>query len=322
MSFSQSIKDEILSYKIENQCCKIAFLTGLIKTISEINLNAGKIYLEFKSDNKNLLEYIANLLEEMYGAKFDITIDDFYTLKKHDKFLLKLDNPTTLTLLKDCELMNNKNEINELNYSLHYTHENDCCKRYYIVGIFLGCATTNIVLKSINPDVKHSGGYHLEFVFNNSEMASDMLKLLEEADVKAKSTIRKKQYIVYIKEAEQVSDMLAYLGAPNCVLQLQNEIAIRQVRNAVNRQNNCMSGNINKTIDASMRQIECIQLIDEKVGINSLDDDLSELCLLRLANPEEPLVNLIKLYSKPISKSGINYRFSKIEKIALSLLDI
>ena len=178
------------------------------------------------------------------------------------------------------------------------------------------------MLKSIDPLVKHSGGYHFEFVFNNETMAIDMQALLKEIDINAKTTVRKKQYIVYIKEAEQVSDMIAYLGASNCVLQLQNEIAIRQVRNAVNRQNNCMSGNINKTIDASMRQIECIQLIDEKVGITSLDDDLAELCLLRLANPEEPLINLIKLYSKPISKSGINYRFSKIEKIALSLLDI
>ena len=322
MSFSQNIKNEILSYNIENQCCKIAFLTGLIKTISELNLSSGKINLEFKTDNKNLLEYISKLIEEIYNYKGTIEIDDDFVVSKHEKYILKLDNTTTLNLLKDCELMNNKNEINELNYALNYTHENDCCKRYYIIAIFLGCGTTNIVLKSIDPLVKHSGGYHLEFVFNNEAMATDMQALLKEIDINAKTTIRKKQYIVYIKEAEQVSDMIAFLGASNCVLQLQNEIAIRQVRNAVNRQNNCMSGNINKTIDASMRQIECIQLIDEKVGITSLDDDLAELCLLRLANPEEPLVTLIKLYSKPISKSGINYRFSKIEKIALSLLDI
>ena len=322
MSFSQNIKNEILSYKIENQCCKLAFLTGLIKTISELNLSNGKINLEFKTDNKILLEYTSKLIEEMYSCTPKIELDTDFMVSKHEKYILILDSPSSMQLLKDCELMNNQNEINELNYALHYTHENDCCKKDYIVAIFLGCGTTNIVLKSIDPLVKHSGGYHLEFVFNNIEMANDMQKLLDDISIKAKQAVRKKQYIVYIKEAEQVSDMIAFLGAPNCVLQLQNEIAIRQVRNDVNRQNNCMSGNINKTIDASMRQIECIQLIDEKVGINSLDEDLAELCLLRLANPEEPLINLIKLYSKPISKSGINYRFSKIEKIALSLLDI
>ena len=322
MSFSTDIKNEILSNTIENECCKIAYLTGLIKTISELSLSAGKMFLEFNSDNMALLENINKLTTSLYGESGEIFMDTDSVLKKKDRFILKLNNSVTLSLLKDCELMNNQNEIKAIDHNLTYTLANDCCKRYFIIGIFLGCATTNIVLKSINPDVKHSGGYHLEFVLSNQRTANQLLDLLDEINIPAKTTIRKKQYIVYIKEAELVSDMLAYVGASNCVVALQNEITIRQVRNSVNRQNNCMSGNINKTIDAAMRQIESIQIIEEKIGIVSLDDDLAELCLLRLANPDEPLVNLIKLYSKPISKSGINYRFAKIEKIALSLLDI
>ena len=322
MSFSTDIKNEILSNTIENECCKIAYLTGLIKTISQLNLKQGKVYLEFNSDNMALLENINNHINTIYGKSGEIQQDTETVLKKNQRYVLTLDNPTTISLLKDCDLMNNQNEIKAIDHNLTYTLSNECCKRWFIIGVFLGCATTNIVLKSINPQVKHSGGYHLEFVLSNQKTALQMVDLLDEINIKAKNTIRKKQYIVYIKEAEQVSDMLAYVGASNSVVALQNEITIRQVRNAVNRQNNCMSGNINKTIDAAMRQIESIQIIEEKIGITSLDDDLAELCLLRLANPDEPLVNLIKLYSKPISKSGINYRFSKIENIALSLLDI
>ena len=322
MSFSADIKNEILSNIIENNCCKIAYLTGLIKTISELSLKQGKLYLEFNSDNMPLLENINNNIKSLYGTVGTIQKDTDTILKKNPRFILTINNATTMALLKDCELINNQNEIITINHNLTYTLSNECCKRWFIIGIFLGCATTNIVLKSINPEVKHSGGYHLEFVLSNQKTAQQMVELLKEININAKSTVRKKQHIVYIKEAEQVSDILAYVGAVNSVVLLQNEITIRQVRNAVNRQNNCMSGNINKTIDAAMRQIENIQIIDEKIGITSLDDDLAELCLLRLANPDEPLVNLIKLYSKPISKSGINYRFTKIENIALSLLDI
>ncbi len=320
MSFSNQVKQEILENKIENECCKRAFLTGIIKTISELSLQQGKLFLEFKTDNLKLCEKINELLNNKYSCVGEIEEDEDIVFKRKNRYILKLNETLTKKVLYDCDVISNLDEV-RLDQDLNYSVENECCKRAFIIGIFLGCATTNIVLKSINPDLKHSGGYHLEFVLSNQKTAEELVNLLDEIEIYAKITIRKNQYIVYIKEAEQVSDMLAYVGANQAVLQLQNEIAVRQVRNNVNRQNNCLSGNITKTIDASMRQIECIELIQEKIGIENLDDDLAELCCLRLANPDEPLVNLIKLYSKPISKSGINYRFSKIEKIALNLLD-
>ena len=132
---------------------------------------------------------------------------------------------------------------------------------------------------------------------------------------------RKKMFVVYIKEAELVSDTLAIVGANNAVLTLQNEFAVREVRNQLNRQINCLNSNIEKMVDASLKQIAAIEYIEEAVGLNTLPDNLYELCLLRLANPNETLENLAKLMNPPLTKSGINHRLRKIVKIAQDLQD-
>ena len=121
---------------------------------------------------------------------------------------------------------------------------------------------------------------------------------------------------MYIKEAEVVSDLFVLVGAMRNMLRLQNEMAIREVRNNINRQNNCLNANITKTVNASLRQIDAINKIQNTIGFEALPTNLRELCLVRLANPEESLDNLTKLLSTTITKSGINHQFNRIIKIA------
>ena len=140
--------------------------------------------------------------------------------------------------------------------------------------------------------------------------------MLESFDIHAKTTVRKNNPLVYIKEYQVICDILALVGANKAVLELQNEAAIRDLRNNVNRQTNCLNANLNKMVQASVKQLAAINLINETIGIESLEESLQELCLIRIANPDEPLEKLRQLYSQPVSKSGINHRFSKILKIA------
>jgi DNA-binding protein WhiA len=121
---------------------------------------------------------------------------------------------------------------------------------------------------------------------------------------------------VYIKEYQLICDTLALVGANKAVLDLQNEAAIRELRNNVNRQNNCLNANLNKTVNASVKQLNAIKVIQENVGLESLNENLMELALLRLANPDASLEELRSLCSEKLTKSGINHRFTRIIKMA------
>ena len=147
-------------------------------------------------------------------------------------------------------------------------------------------------------------------------MNEDTINLLKECDIPAKITIRKNAPIVYIKEYQLICDALALVGANKAVLCLQNEAAIRELRNNINRQNNCINANLNKTIGASVKQLNAIRIIQENVGLESLSEGLMELALLRLANPDASLEELRRLSTQELTKSGINHRFAKLLEIA------
>ena len=191
----------------------------------------------------------------------------------------------------------------------------DCCKRSYIKGAFVASATSNIIIKNYD-NQKSNSGYHLEFVFNFEKIAEDFVELLKFFEIPAKITIRKNSPIVYIKEYQLICDTLALIGANKSVLDLQNEAAIRELRNNVNRQNNCLNANLNKTVSASVKQLNAIKNIQVNQGLESLDEGLMELALLRLANPEASLEELRKLSTQPLTKSGINHRFARLLKIS------
>ena len=127
--------------------------------------------------------------------------------------------------------------------------------------------------------------------------------------------------MLYLKEASQICDLLAIIDATSCNLQLQNEIVAREMRNQVNRETNCFSANVAKTISASAKQLDAIEKIRTSIGLEKLDPDLCEVALLRIANQEESLDELLALSTIKLTKSGLYHRFKKIIKIAQSIED-
>jgi hypothetical protein len=125
--------------------------------------------------------------------------------------------------------------------------------------------------------------------------------------------------VLYIKEGEQIVDILNIIGAHQALLKLEDIRVLKEVRNNINRLVNCETANLEKTIEASMRQIESIELIKKKLGLSRLPDNLREIAELRLEYPEASLKEIGELASPPVGKSGVNHRFRKIEEIAEEL---
>ena len=146
-----------------------------------------------------------------------------------------------------------------------------------------------------------------------------MSSLLAEFDIISKLVERKNLFVLYIKEAEVIKDLLALLGAHESVLTLSNEMITREKRNMVNRQVNCINANISRTVEASLKQVDAINTIISTIGLEGLPEDLQEVACLRLANQEESLEELISLSNIKLTRSGLNHRLRKLIKIAESL---
>ena len=161
----------------------------------------------------------------------------------------------------------------------------------------------------------------MEFTSHSKEFLDELSHILATQNIFARLATRKHTFVLYLKDAGSISDLFALIGANNAVLILQNEMATREVRNAVNRQINCLSANISKTVGANAKQVEAIEIISSTRGLEALSEELEEVALLRLANTEESLQDLVKLSGLKLTKSGINHRMRKILKIAEQLRD-
>ncbi len=302
MSFITQAKSEVISNfkkNINKNSC-LSFLYGLFNAVGEININSKQ--LEFFVLGEDLYGIVNLCLIKLGydGAEFEIAEN------KTEKCKVMVSKQTSEKLLNEFVYQTNFG----FNQNLVKT-ENQ--KKDFLKAIFLTCATGNI---AFNGDYS---GYLLELVVSSENLALEISNLLCEFDIFAKIIDRKNLKVVYLNKFEQICDFLALTNAQNAVLELNNENVLRNVRNNINRQNNCFEANVSKTINASLKQLDAINFIDSTIGIESLEPSLQEVCLLRLANKEESLDNLVKLLGGKISKSGLNHRFSKIIKICEEL---
>ena len=176
-------------------------------------------------------------------------------------------------------------------------------------GRFMGAGSIT------NPKTK----YHLEIVFQNEENAAKVNTILNYYNINSKILKRNNKYIIYLKDGEDISSFLAFIGANSSVLQFEENRVIRDVRNNVNRIVNCETANLNKVINASVKQVNDIKLLKKMNKFKDLKDGEKELAELRLKNPEASLTELGKMLEKPISKSGVNHRMKAIEEKANEL---
>jgi DNA-binding protein WhiA len=179
----------------------------------------------------------------------------------------------------------------------------------FLRGMFIACGNVYI----------QKAGYHLEIMPDSEEKCAVLHRLITEHGMTINISRRGRTAFLYSKNSENISDILTYMGAMRCAMEIMNIKIIKEVRSNINRSVNCETANIDRTARASAKQLDDIAFIFEKLGRDKLPEELCEIAELRLANPDMSLRDLGKLVQPEISRSGVNHRFERLTKLAAEL---
>lgn len=304
MNFSDKVKREIISSAEEFDN------TGLVAGFARGNLSllvsGKKIGLVMTTD---ILEVASFMLARLLFSGAELTPENTKGLNSHKVYNITLQGEKAKTFLTQNEIVTfSGDKITDICSRVpNFVLRSDEMKKAYLAGIFLSCGSVFI------PE-EEKGSYLLEFVFGNESFAQNFKEFLDEVGFKCKLTERKELAVVYIKESETISDILAYIGAIEAMLGVQNLKVYRSVRNNENRKSNCVVANIGKTVEAAQKQISAIEKLKETGKFNLLSGSLKEVAELRLLEPEEKLETLAEKLG--VTKSCINHRLRKIISIA------
>lgn len=315
MSFSQVAKNELCRLPIQDSCCQVAELSGIMKMSGTINIGSrAGLGFRMATENPAIARRAFTLIKKLYGKHTEIMVKKNNSLKKNNIYILSLtpeigakDILISEGILKESK----EGALGFINKISPNIIKNNCCKMAYLRGAFLGAGSIS------NPEKT----YHMEFVTSTLEQAEDLMKLINSFSPNAKVIQRKNSFVVYLKEGNQIIDILSIIGAHTALLEFENVRIYKEVRNNVNRLVNCETANLNKTVDAAVRQVESIKFIKEKCGLRKLSPSLREVAELRLNYPDISLKEMGEMLTPPIGKSGVNHRLRKIEKIAEELRD-
>ena len=317
MSFSRDSKLEILNCEFEDANTSLAFLSGLFHACGQITKNAQGLRADIVTDIKEIFDITNKIAQKLYGDELKIEISDDYIINKTIYYRIMFPYEISMRVLQDCGLIR-EHSLEIVNNIDQNVIPDDDTKREFIRGAYVGCSTSSIRFSELGSQ-NNTTGYHVEFSSHNLTFLQDLQELLIHFNITAKLFERKSSFVLYLKDSEGIKDLLALVGANESVFGLVNEMATRGLRNTVNRQVNCIKANINKTVEASLRQVEAIKKIDDCLGLDALPEDLQDVAVLRLANQEESMEELLALSTIKLTKSGLNHRFRRIIKIAENL---
>lgn len=309
MSFSSDVKKELLKHNETSRHCKIAELGAFINTSGCLKNINGSNFIKFQFENFHVAERCFNILLEVFNIKSEILIKNSAShIKKSSVYLLKIFNKKDVKkLFNSTGIIDENNHVKkQLN---HITINSICCKRAYIKGAFLCSGYV------CDPEKT----YHMEFVNDDFNLALQLKNLINSFNIDSKVIERKGHFIVYIKEGEQIVDILNIMSAHNSLMNLENVRIIKDVRNNINRMVNCETANLKKVISASVKQRNAIEYIEKTVGLDYLSIQLKEVAEIRLKYPDMSLKELGEMLVPPVGKSGVNHRLKKICAIAKNL---
>ena len=311
MSFSSKVKGEICRYVDITKSEALAQISAIMKVSGTIGFSGKGITFRITTENPGSARLIFTLLKDNFNIHSKLMVKKSNSLKKNNIYMVVIDEEMGVrNLLKETGILREIDGVMSINYRIEDEMvKDDEERRAYIRGAFIGGGSIS------NPEKT----YHLEFVTHSEEYAVDLSKLINSYGLNSKVIQRKNSYIIYIKEGEQIVDLLNIIGAHSCLLELENIRIMKEMRNHVNRLVNCETANLSKTVNAAVRQVESIKLIQSQIGLQRLPKNLREIAELRLNYPDESLKELGEMLDPPVGKSGVNHRLRKIEKIAEEL---
>ena len=316
MSISNSTKIEIIKKNIFKLQQK-SILQGIFVACGNLIISNGEIKFNLSSELEDVIKFSSTILSKLFPSlEFDIS-KVVRSFKNKERFELSSNNNSE-QVLKELGVINyDKNKmlkINELCDKLFLKTEQDM--KAFLCGLFLGSGSVSVPYETKN---KSAHGYHFEIDLQTKNQADMVAEIFSNFDIFPKLIERGEVFVVYLKNSDTICDVLSIFGASKTMLDLMNKKVDRDMNNLMNRQVNCISANLDKTVNASIKQMNAIEIIQNTIGVENLPDTLCEAALLRLSNPEASLSDLISLMEKKISKGALAQRFDKIIKISMEL---
>ncbi len=304
MSFTSTVKNEITRLE-GNKLEYIAELSCIVRNNADITTD-----IIITVENNAVARRIFKLIKNIYDVTPSITVRKRYNFNQNLSYILKIKSKKE-TILEDLSIVS---EGVFLNIPKEYLINDEECLRAYLRGLFIATGSIN--------DPKTSR-YHLEFIVNDIEYAEHISTLLNKFNLNSKIIKREKNYMIYIKEAEKISDFLRVINAYQAVLYFEDIRIYRDHKNMTNRLNNCEQANIDKIFLTASKQLKDIEILKNYDMIELLDDKLREVITYRENYPESSLQELADIMSSElgitITKSGLNHRFRKIKEIVSKL---
>lgn len=315
MSFSSNLKEELS--KISNLNKKDEVKYELIGYLISKNASVVKNNVRYATESEYNINRFSKLLRnldidnniEFDGKSFIITFKVKNLIEEVEVVENQLEIKSNVDFEDIKTISSGQSEKlvqNDMNNKL-IVIENDNCKRAIVRGAFLGAGSIN------NP----SRTYHLEINLSTKNNMEFLDEILKQCNIRCKKLENNNS--IYLKDGEEISAIIALFGASSSVLKFEDIRVQKEMNGKVNRIVNCQTANLNKTLNASVEQIDAIRRLQQSNKFNNLDDNLKEIALLRLEYPDMSLVELGKKLKEPLGKSGVNYRLKRIIKIAEDL---
>lgn len=304
MSFASETKKELTHMDVSDSDAKVE-LAAFIRMNGAISFSSQLVIMDVQTENAAIARRMYQLLKDLYEVPIELLVRRKMKLKKNNVYIVRLKSGTR-GILEDLRI---------LEPPMTFTKSIDrgfvkkrSAKRAYLRGAFLASGSVN------NPE---TSSYHLEIFSVYEEHNEAICALMNQFDLNARTLERKNGFITYLKEAEKITEFLSIIGATRALLHFEDVRIMRDMRNSVNRLVNCETANLNKTINAAVRQIDNIKYIQSTVGLEALPERLREIAALRIANEDVTLKELGEMLTTgQVSKSGINHRLRKLDQIA------
>ncbi|MBC1956918.1 DNA-binding protein WhiA [Listeria welshimeri] len=304
MSFASETKKELTHMDVSDSDAKVE-LAAFIRMNGAISFSNQLVIIDVQTENAAIARRMYQLLKDLYEVPIELLVRRKMKLKKNNVYIVRLKSGTR-GILEDLRI---------LEPPMTFTKSIDrgfvkkrSAKRAYLRGAFLASGSVN------NPE---TSSYHLEIFSVYEEHNEAICALMNQFDLNARTLERKNGFITYLKEAEKITEFLSIIGATSALLHFEDVRIMRDMRNSVNRLVNCETANLNKTINAAVRQIDNIKYIQSTVGLEALPERLREIAALRIANEDVTLKELGEMLTTgQVSKSGINHRLRKLDQIA------
>lgn len=308
MSFSSKVKGELSLHLGNGRHCEIAETAAIVNICGHTAVFGEHFCLKIQTENFHVAKKCFTLLKNTFNMIAEVSVRS--SGRKHVYTVLVRDFSKAEAILKATGLLYSEDGKMQLKKRIYSPVVSSiCCRRAYIRGAFLSVGSVNDPEKN----------YHMEFVLADEFSAEQLKELINSFGLDAKVVERKEHFVVYLKEGEQIVDLLNIMEAPLALMDLENVRIMKEMRNDINRKVNCETANLNKVVGAAVKQLEDIEYIEEKIGLSSLPEQLEEIARLRLEYPDKSLKELGSFLSTPVGKSGVNHRLRKISNIAEAL---